>query len=288
MNGEALEAIREWFSSNTDIVWFLVYWGTLVLFAGLEVFTPAFQEEAQRQQRWPTNIGLGIVNMTLVPLVPVSAIWGAYWAQSQGLGLLNVVGIPWWAGVIATFLLRSLAGYIFHLLMHKVPLFWRLHRVHHSDMHLDVSTTVRSHPVEVVVLFLAMVPLAIAFGFNPWALIVYETIEGIVGLLSHTNLRLPERLDRALRWLLVTPNMHCLHHSSFQPETDSNYGVVLSIWDRLFDTYSVAPRNGYDAMKFGLNEIAFDQSSDIVWQIKSPIITIERATDDFAQDRQKA
>jgi sterol desaturase/sphingolipid hydroxylase (fatty acid hydroxylase superfamily) len=178
-------------------------------------------------------------------------------------------------------------GYVFHMLMHKVPLFWRLHRVHHSDTHLDVSTTVRSHPVEVLVLFVAMIPLVIAFGFNPWALIVYETIDGIVGLLSHTNVRLPERLDRALRWLLVTPNMHCLHHSSFQPETDSNYGVVLSIWDRIFGTYSVAPRAGYDAMKFGLNEIAFDQSSDIVWQIRSPMITIERATDDFAQDYRK-
>ncbi len=287
MTGETLEAVHEWLLSNTEIVWFLIYWGALALFAGLEVFIPAFQQTAQRQQRWPTNIGLGIVNMVVVPLVPVSAVWGAQWAQNQGLGLLNIVGVSWWAAVIATFLLRSLMGYVFHMLMHKVPLFWRLHRVHHSDTHLDVSTTVRSHPVEVLVLFVAMIPLVIAFGFNPWALIVYETIDGIVGLLSHTNVRLPERLDRALRWLLVTPNMHCLHHSSFQPETDSNYGVVLSIWDRIFGTYSVAPRAGYDAMKFGLNEIAFDQSSDIVWQIRSPMITIERATDDFAQDYRK-
>jgi len=279
MIGESLEAVRVWLSSNTDIAWFLVYWGTLALFAGLEVFIPAFQQAAQRQQRWPTNIGLGMMNMVLVPLVPVSAVWGAQWAQSQGLGLLNVAGISWWVAVIATFLLRSLVGYSFHMLMHKVPLLWQLHRVHHSDTHLDVSTTVRSHPVEVVVLFLAMVPLAIVLGFNPWALIVYETIDGIIGLLSHTNLRLPERLDRALRWLLVTPNMHCLHHSSYQPETDSNYGVVLSIWDRLFGTYSVAPRAGYEAMKFGVNEIGFEQSSDIVWQIRSPMLTIEREAD---------
>lgn len=279
-----LEAVREWVSSNTDIVWFLTYWGTLALLAGLEIFIPAFQQVAHRQQRWPTNLGLGIVNMTIVPLVPVSAVWGAQWAQSQGLGLLNVIGVSWWVGAAATFVIRSLAGYLFHVLMHKVPLFWRLHRVHHSDTHLDVSTTIRSHPVEVVFLFLTMVPLAIVFGFNVWALVVYEVVDGIVALLSHTNIRLPERLDCRLRWLLVTPNMHCLHHSSYQPETDSNYSGVLSIWDRLFGTYSVAPRAGYDAMKIGLNEIGFEQSSDIVWQIKSPLVTLERDAGNYAQD----
>jgi sterol desaturase/sphingolipid hydroxylase (fatty acid hydroxylase superfamily) len=272
MIGETLEAVREWLSLNSDIVWFLAYWGTLMLLAGLEVFIPAFQQVPHRQHRWPTNIGLGIVNMVIVPLVPVSAVWGAQWAQSQGLGLLNVVGISWWIAMVATFLIRSFAGYAFHVLMHKVPLFWRLHRIHHSDTHLDVSTTLRSHPVEVMMLFLTMVPLAIVFGLNPWALIAYEVIDGIVALLSHANLRLPEQLDRTLRWLLVTPNMHCLHHSSYRPETDSNYSGVLSVWDRLFRTYSAAPRTGYDAMQFGLNEIGFEQSSDIVWQIKSPLL----------------
>src|SRR5437762_13921903 len=125
-------------------------------------------------------------------------------------------------------------------------------RVLHSATHLDISTRLRSHPLVFAALFLTMVPLAIAFGLDRWALAAYEIVESITNLLSHANLRLPEPLDRALRWLLVTPNMHCLHHSSHLPETDSNYSQVFSLWDRLFGTYSAAPRAGYDAMQIGL------------------------------------
>jgi len=279
MIGEALETIRGWLSFNTDIVWFLGYWFFLALLAGLETMIPAFHRPAQRQLRWPTNIGLGIMNMMLVTLVPVSAVWGAQWAGSKGVGLLNAIDASWWLEMMATFAIASLAGYAIHMLTHKVPLFWRLHRIHHSDTHLDVSTTLRSHPGEVVLLFLTMVPLAIVFGLDAWALGAYEGIHRIIGLVSHANLRLPERIDRPLRWLFVTPNMHCLHHSSYQPETDSNYSQVFSIWDRMFGTYSAAPKAGYDVLQFGLEEIRDGRASDIVWQLKSPALRIERMTE---------
>jgi sterol desaturase/sphingolipid hydroxylase (fatty acid hydroxylase superfamily) len=278
MFGEALEAIPHWLSSNTDIAWFLGYWIFLALLAGFETIIPAFHQPAQRQLRWPTNIGLGIVNMMLATLVPVSAVWGARWAENKGIGLLNAMNVSWWVAVIITFAVASLAGFAVHMLTHKAPLLWRLHRIHHSDTHLDVSTTLRSHPAEVVLLFFTTVPLAIVFGLDARALAAYEGIHGIIGLVSHANLRLPERLDRSLRWLFVTPNMHCLHHSSYQPETDSNYGQVFSVWDRLFGTYSAAPKAGYDAMQFGLEEIRDGRASDIVWQLKSPALRIERMT----------
>jgi len=203
-----LEQVLARLWSDTEMLWPFAYWSLLALFGGLEVVLPAFRQVPQRIRRWPTNLGLGIVNMTLFPLVPVSAVWGAQWAESQGLGLLNVAGEPWWSAVIATFAIRSLAGYALHVVMHKIPAFWRLHRVHHLDTCLDVSTSFRSHLLEFGVAFLVMVPFAIAFGLRPWALIAYEIMEATVSLFSHANLRLPERLDRSLRWILITPNMH--------------------------------------------------------------------------------
>jgi sterol desaturase/sphingolipid hydroxylase (fatty acid hydroxylase superfamily) len=275
---ETLEGILAWPWFDKDTLWFFAYWGLLAAFAGFEAFIPAFQQPPQREKRWPTNLGLGIVNMMLAPLAPVSAVWGAQWAESHGIGLLNVIGGPFWIAMIATFAIRDFAGYLFHVLMHKVLLFWRLHRVHHFDTHLDASTSLRSHPLEFAALLLTMVPLAIVFGLDPWALAAYEIVLSIVNIYSHVNLRLPQRLDRVLRWLLVTPNMHCLHHSSFQPETDSNYGQVFSLWDRLFGTYSAAPRAGYGAMQIGLAEIRDERASDLWWQIKSPALAIERAS----------
>jgi|NitcycUWRROWE17A_1032939.scaffolds.fasta_scaffold00166_3 sterol desaturase/sphingolipid hydroxylase (fatty acid hydroxylase superfamily) len=275
---ETLEGILASLWFDADMLWFFAYWGLLALLAGLEALIPAFRQPPQWNKRWPTNLGLGIVNMMLAPLAPVSAVWGAQWAHSQGFGLLNVAGAPLWIAVIATFAIRSLASYSFHILMHKVPLLWRMHRVHHFDTHLDVSTGLRSHPLEFAGLLLTMVPLAILFGLDPWALAAYEIVESIANLLIHANLRLPEPLDRALRWLLVTPNMHCLHHSSHRPETDSNYSQVFSLWDRLFGTYSAAPRAGYDAMQIGLAEIRDERTADLWWQIKSPVLSIERSS----------
>jgi sterol desaturase/sphingolipid hydroxylase (fatty acid hydroxylase superfamily) len=249
----------------------IAYWAIFATIAWLETVVPAFRDSPDRERRWPTNIALGIINMLLLPLIPVSALLGAAWAQSNDWGLLNLFGVPVWAAVVATLVLRSLVEYVFHVLMHKSPLLWRLHRVHHSDARLDVSTAVRDHPLEIAALVITLGLSAAAFGMNIWAVIVYEIVESVISLASHANLRLPNRLDRALRWVFITPNMHCLHHSSYRPETDSNYGQVFSIWDRLFGTYSAAPREGYDSIQFGLEEIQDARAADFWWQLRSPI-----------------
>jgi sterol desaturase/sphingolipid hydroxylase (fatty acid hydroxylase superfamily) len=265
--------------SNSDLIAIFVFWGSLAILGALEVLIPAFQRSPDRLERWPTNIILGVVTITIVPLAPVSALWGAYWAYTHGIGLLNQVDHPWWIAVVVTLAVRSLSGYVDHVVMHKVPFLWRLHRVHHLDTHLDVSTSLRSHPAELATNIVTMVPAAIAFGLAPWVLLVYELVDSIVGALSHANLRIPEFLDRPLRWVMVTPNMHCLHHSSYQPETDSNYGTVFTIWDRLFGTYRAAPINGYDGLQIGLSEIRDQRTSDLWWQLKSPAIRIVAARD---------
>jgi sterol desaturase/sphingolipid hydroxylase (fatty acid hydroxylase superfamily) len=275
---ETLESLPLWLSSETgEMAWFSAYWGFLALIAGLEYFFPGFQRLPRRGKRWPMNLGLGLLNVLLAPLAPVSVVWGAQWAQTHEQGLLNFVGGPWWIALTATLVIRSFVGYAIHVLSHKVPLFWRLHRVHHLDTHVDVTTTLRTHPLELALAFLILLPVTIALGLTPWILAVYEIVQGVAGLLSHANLRLPERLDRSLRWIFVTPNMHCLHHSSYQPETDSNYGQIFSVWDRLFGTYSAAPSGGYDAMEMGLKEVRDERVNDLWWQIKSPALRIEPA-----------
>ncbi len=168
--------------------------------------------------------------------------------------------------------------------MHKVPLFWRLHRVHHLDTHLDISTSLRSHPGELVTNLIIVVPGTIVFGLTPWVLIIYELADSTVSLFSHANLRMPQNWDRWLRWVLVTPNMHSLHHSSYQPETDSNYGTVFTFWDRLFGTYRHAPLGGYDKLQIGLKEIRDQRASDLWWQLKSPVLSIEGASAVFSED----
>ena len=268
------EGFVAWLGAGAENTGFTLYCLCLVLFAAVEAWRPAFTEPRRRHERWPANIAIGLVNIGLITVVPITGVIVARWAETHGIGLLNYLHSPLWLAVVATVLVRSLFGYAVHVSMHKVPLLWRIHRVHHSDTHLDITTSLRNHPLELVVMVAAVMTVTLVFGFNPWALIVFELLESMANVVAHANLRLPEAIDRALRFLFVTPNMHLLHHSSWQPETDSNYGQLFSLWDRLFGTYSAAPRNGYDAMNIGLKEIDFEHASDVVWQMKSPALTI--------------
>jgi sterol desaturase/sphingolipid hydroxylase (fatty acid hydroxylase superfamily) len=272
-----------WFKSDADVIWFAAFWSSLAILGVLEVLIPAFQHP-ERLDRWPTNFSLGVINSILLPLAPVSAVWGADWAYTHGVGFLNQIAHPWWIAVAVTLAVRSLAGYLDHVLMHKVPLLWRLHRVHHLDTHLDISTSLRSHPAEYVINLLIIVPAAIVFGMPPSVLVIYELADTMVSVFSHANLRVPEGLDRWLRSILVTPNMHSLHHSSYQPETDSNYGTVFTFWDRLFGTYRYGPARSYDELQIGLTEIRDQRAWNLLWQLKSPALSIRSgsATPDSA------
>jgi sterol desaturase/sphingolipid hydroxylase (fatty acid hydroxylase superfamily) len=263
-----------WLGTGAENIGFTLYCLCLMLFAAVEAWHPAFAEPRRRHERWPVNAAIGLVNIGLAIITPITGVAVARWAERHGVGLLHDLQSPLWLALIATVLARSLLGYAVHVLMHKVPLLWRVHRVHHSDTHLDVSTSLRNHPIEFVVVLAAYAAASLVLGLNPWALVVFELAESMANAAAHANLRLPEKLDRMLRILFVTPNMHALHHSAWQPETDSNYGQVFSFWDRLFGTYSAAPRNGYDALKIGLEEIGFEHATDIVWQMKSPALTI--------------
>lgn len=162
--------------------------------------------------------------------------------------------------------------------MHKVPLFWRVHRVHHFDTELDVSTTVRFHPFEFALALLLGGPVVLLLGLSPWMLLLYEILDAGVTLVSHANVGLPARLERVLRYLVVTPDLHRVHHSSWQPETDSNFGAVFPVWDLLFGTFRSETRHPQEVMELGLAEVRDGRQHRLGWLLRSPFASIGRSS----------
>lgn len=207
----------------------------------------------RRAQRWPANLGVIVVDSLVVRWVfPVLAVGVAGLAEAQGWGLLNWLDTPSWLALIASLLLLDLAIYAQHVLLHTAPLLWRLHRVHHSDLDFDVTTALRFHPLEITLSMLIKLIVVAGLGAPPVAVMLFEVILNATAMFNHGNVRLPERLDRTLRWMLVTPDMHRIHHSIDPEETNSNFGFNLPWWDRLLGTYRDQPRDGHIGMTIGL------------------------------------
>lgn len=253
-----------------EYAWFLAFWGMIVLFGAIEFLFPQFPDNADRARRWPTNFGLGILNGLIVSSAPVLTVGAAQWATSHGVGLLNWVAAPWWVVLPCTLLAKSLGQYVFHLASHKNPLLWRVHRVHHCDVHLDVSSALRNHPLEIIASVIFMIPFVVLGGLSPVVLAVYESIEIFVNMLTHANVRLPDVVERGARSLFVTPGLHRLHHSVVQAETDSNYGNVFSLWDRLFGTYRSETIQPDLTFRFGLDDVSRERAGNLGGQLGLP------------------
>lgn len=249
-----------------------IFVSALVLFAGLEAAFPKRTRQETRIRRWSTNLGLSIINTIALRLLgPFVAVGAAVWANAQGVGLLNLLILPQWAGILVAIIALDLAIYGQHVATHRVPLLWRLHRVHHADRDIDASTGLRFHPAEIVLSMLYKCAVVVALGPAAVAVIAYEILLNAAAMFNHANLALPGWLDRPLRAVLVTPDMHRVHHSIDIDETNSNYGNLLSIWDRLFRTYRREPRTGHDAMTLGLSEWQDDGPGKLVWSLRNPI-----------------
>ncbi|MGI9414101.1 MAG: sterol desaturase family protein, partial [Hyphomicrobiales bacterium] len=249
-----MPAFEPFLRENLDTMMYGAFFGTLVVFGLLELGLARTGHGVDRARRWPANALLTVVNILALGIIPISGLAAAEWAQANGRGALNMVELPMVAVLIAGFAVRSLVSYVIHVLMHKVPVLWRIHRVHHTDTGLDVTTTVRFHPLEFIVSVPIVVAMVAAAGVPPWVIMLYELFDAVMAVFSHANLRLPVGLERVLQWGLVTPDMHRIHHSSQQPETDSNYGATLSVWDRLFGTYRRKSGAELTAMELGLSE----------------------------------
>jgi sterol desaturase/sphingolipid hydroxylase (fatty acid hydroxylase superfamily) len=272
---DATGELSGWLRSNADVLQFGLFAGLFLVLGAAERLVPRRRGDARRRARWPANLGLtllALIALSILPaLVPVSFIAAADWAQQRGWGLLNALALPALPALVATLLLRGFISWLTHLLMHKTPALWRVHRVHHLDTVLDVTTTVRFHPAEFLINLPIGVVLVVAFGLSPVPLLVYELLDVAVTLFSHANLRLPERVDRVLRRVIVTPDLHRIHHSSWQPETDSNFSAVFPVWDMLLGTYRGSARDGHDAMELGLTEARAPRADRLLWLLASPL-----------------
>ncbi|MBV1931273.1 MAG: sterol desaturase family protein [Porticoccaceae bacterium] len=220
-----------------------------------ELLAPRRNQNIPRRVRWPNNIGLVAFNTLLLRVVmPMSAVGLAQAAQSQDWGLLHHLPLPTWLALLLGIIVLDLAIYLQHIMFHAVPGLWRLHRMHHADLEFDVTTGSRFHPLEIILSMLIKLLVIAALGPSAVAVLIFEIILNAVALFNHANAKLPLIIDRALRKLIVTPDMHRVHHSISPHEANSNFGFNLSLWDRYLGTYRAQPENGHDGMTIGIDQ----------------------------------
>lgn len=262
--------IDQWITQNAEDLQVALFFSLFFVFSLAEVFEPKRPGPMRRRERWLTNLLLTALNIVVMSLLPVTFFSVAVWAHEKGIGLFNQFSLPLAVLIIGNLLGRGFVSFITHYLMHKVPLFWRLHRVHHFDTELDVSTTVRFHPLEFAAALFIGIPIVIGFGLSLWILLLYEIFDAVVTLFSHANVRLPIAIDRVLRYIIVTPDLHRVHHSSWQPETDSNFSAVFPIWDIVFGTFHTQTRAPQETMELGLEEVRDERTNRLWWLLASP------------------
>jgi sterol desaturase/sphingolipid hydroxylase (fatty acid hydroxylase superfamily) len=227
--------------------------GVFAIMALWEVLAPRRGLAAGRLLRWPSNLGVVVVDALLVRLVmPAAAVGAALYAAGHGIGLFHWLGLRLSVAAVSGFLILDLAIYAQHVVFHHVPWLWRLHRMHHADLDIDVTTGFRFHPFEILISLAIKIAVVLAFGIPPMAVFVFEAVLNATSLFNHSNVSMRPGVDRALRLVLVTPDMHRVHHSAVRAETDSNFGFNLPWWDWLFGTYRREPQAGHHGMTIGL------------------------------------
>ncbi|MEO9573358.1 MAG: sterol desaturase family protein [Tateyamaria sp.] len=258
---------------NEATIRLVIFLGLFAALAAAETLAPRRERSQKRSKRWVTNWGITIANTVLLRLMavalPLLAVGAAVDAQVQGWGLFNALTLPGWFEVIAAILILDFVIWGQHLITHKVPLLWRLHRVHHADVDMDVTTAIRFHPIEIALSMILKIGVVYLLGPAALAVILFEIMLNGTAMFNHANIRLPLRLDAIVRRVLVTPDMHRVHHSMHRDEHDSNYGFALSIWDQMFGTYIAQPRGGHDDMTVGL-EWQDDRPARLGWSLSLP------------------
>lgn len=227
-----------------------------------ELAAPRRKTLYRRRARWPHNLGLLLVDVVVVRLLAPGAVIGvALAAGERGWGLLNAVSLPWWMTLSIGVVLLDLVIYFQHVMFHAVPTLWRLHRVHHADQDFDVTTGTRFHPIEILISTVIKCAAVAAIGASAFAVLVFEVLLNATAMFNHANASLPAWAERWVRWLVVTPDVHRVHHSVRYDESSSNFGFNLPWWDRLFGTYRAQPKLGHDAMTIGVD--AFRSPDDL-------------------------
>lgn len=256
----------------SETVWRLsIFAGALILFSLLEALFPRRARTLPRQGRWLTHLGITVIDSLVVRILgPLTAIAVAIWAGGQGIGFFNLTPWPLWVEIILAFILLDCAIYWQHVISHRVPFFWRFHKVHHTDRDLDASSAVRFHPVEILLSMLYKCGIVLIIGPAALAVLIFEIVLNASAIFNHANLKLPLGADKVLRLFIVTPDMHRVHHSVIERETNRNFGFNLSVWDRIFRSYKAQPEAGHDGMTIGLSEHQSSAPSQLFWSLKLP------------------
>ena len=249
--------------ANEPAVRVAIFTAAFALIAAFEIVAPRRPLTISRRSRWPSNLAVVFLNTLFVrALLPVTAVSMAMLAEERGWGLFPAFGpLPAWLVIPATVVLLDLAIYLQHVLFHAVPILWRLHRMHHADLDVDVTTGARFHPIEIVLSMLLKFGVIATLGAPPLGVLVFELLLSTGSLFNHGNLRLPQRADGILRWIVVTPDMHRIHHSVAPDETNRNFGFTLSWWDWIGGTYRAQPATGHAGMALGIAQ--FRNVSDL-------------------------
>ena len=248
-----------------------VFIGLLVLLSGLEFLSPLAKRQTARPRQWFTNVAIVLIdNVTLKVLFPMLAAGVAAYAAQNTFGLFNLIDLNNWLTIILSLLLLDLLIYFQHVIMHKIPMFWRLHRMHHTELGLDVTSAIRFHPIEIIISMLIKMLFVLLMGIPVVAVIIFEILLNGLALFNHSNIKLPAPIEKILRLFIITPEIHWIHHSEIPFETNSNYGFNLCLWDRIFSTYIDKPTKDYPEMRQGLNEFGFEKSLTLPELLISP------------------
>ncbi|WP_296493126.1 sterol desaturase family protein [Rhodoferax sp.] len=240
--------------SNEPVIRMGFFVGVFVLVALWELVAPQRPLTASKALRWSSNLGLVILNTVLLRLMfPLAAVGMAAFGAANGWGLLNHFNVPFWLAVPLAVIAMDFVIWLQHVMVHAVPVLWRLHRVHHADPDYDLTTGARFHPLEIMLSMLIKIATIAVLGPPVLAVLIFEVVLNAAAMFNHGNIRLPVGLDHALRWVIVTPDMHRVHHSVEEDETNSNFGFNLPWWDRLFGTYREQPRAGQLGMTIGIH-----------------------------------
>lgn len=263
------------FGLSEPLIRLLAFSTVFITLAAIELLAPRLERDEMRgalkTRRWVTNLAMVVLSSVALRIVfPLAAVGTALWAQSSGYGLFPLLGLPLWAAGILAFLILDFAVWLEHVVSHKWPWLWRIHRMHHADTGFDLTTALRFHPLEIVLSMIWKAAIIIALGAPPVAVLVFEIVLNGAAMFNHANIRLPKTADTLLRLLIVTPDMHRIHHSTDMRETDSNYGFNLAIWDRMFSTYTQSPRRGDTAIEIGLSEWRDGRTAQLGWALALP------------------
>jgi len=249
----------------------VIFVGLLLVFGIMELALPRRTLKPIKTKRWITNLSIILIDSVLIKLLfKTAAIGVSLWASVNGYGLFNIIAAPYWLAFAVSFVVLDFSIWFTHVASHKIPILWKIHRMHHSDVDIDASTGIRFHPIEIVLSMCWKFLVVLLLGAPVLSVLIFEIVLNGGALFNHSNTKIPLKLDRILRWIIVTPDMHRVHHSIHPREHNTNYGFNLSIWDKLFSTYTDQPEEGHEGMTIGLANWQDEKPARLDWTLLVP------------------